>query len=162
MKLRVCLVFTLGRALATANGLLAQEQEELAADRCKLMDFYHQAKLGMSVEHPRVLQVLEVGHAAGRHFVATEFLGLPSLKYQIKHGFPDRKRFEEKDAVRIVYQLARILEAPHRITSTSAKVSARISFSCHRGLTGNTPTSMLLTILIKLKPATTLRIWNKP
>ena len=88
--------------------------EELAADRCKLMDFYHQGKLAMSVEHPRVLQVLEVAHADGRHFAASEFLGLPSLKYQLKHGLPEGKHhFEEHEAVRIVLQLAKILQDLH-------------------------------------------------
>ena len=87
--------------------------EELAADRCKLMDFYHQAKLAMSVEHPRIVQVLEVAQAQGRHFVATEFLGLPSLKYLVNNGSPEGTRFEEKEAVRIVYQLAKILEDLH-------------------------------------------------
>lgn len=86
---------------------------QLAADRCKLMDFYHQAKLGMAVDHPNVQKVLQVEQSAGRHFVATEFRGLPSLKYQLKSGLPDRNRYEEHKAVRIVSQLAQILEDLH-------------------------------------------------
>lgn len=86
---------------------------ELATDRSKLMDFYQQAKLGMSVEHQSVVKVLEVDQAAGRHFAVTEYRSLPSLKYLLKYGFPDRRRFEEHEAVRIVYLLSKILEELH-------------------------------------------------
>ena len=86
---------------------------ERAADRSRLMEFYQQAKLGMSVDVPGILKVLEVNQADGRHFVVTEFLGLPSLKYQLRHGFADRRRFEEHEAIRIVYLLARTLEELH-------------------------------------------------
>lgn len=86
---------------------------ELAADRCKLMDFYHQAKLGMAVNHPQVQKVLRVEQAAGHHFVVSEFRGLPSLKYQLKAGWQDRNRYTEHEAVHIVLQLAQILEDLH-------------------------------------------------
>ncbi|MCA9069793.1 MAG: protein kinase, partial [Planctomycetaceae bacterium] len=82
---------------------------QLAADRSKLMDFYHQAKLGMAVDHPHVQKVLRVEQASGRHFVVSEFWGLHNLKYQLK----DRSRLEEAEAVRLVYQLAQILEDLH-------------------------------------------------
>lgn len=105
---------------------------ELASDRSKLMDFYQQAKLGMSVEHQSVVKVLEVEEAEGRHFAVTEYLSLPSLKYLLKYGFPDRKRFEEHEAVRIVYLLSKILEELHEHPSRPV---------VHRGLA---PANVLL------------------
>ncbi len=86
---------------------------ELAWDRSKLMDFYQQAKLGMAVEHESVVKVLQVDQAEGRHFAVMDYLSLPSLKYLLKHGFPNRRRFEEHEAIRIVYLLSKVLEELH-------------------------------------------------
>jgi serine/threonine protein kinase len=85
----------------------------LAMDRSKLMDFYQQAKLGMAVDHPHILKVLQVDQAEGRHFAVTQYRSLPSLKYLLHDGFPDRRRFEEHEAVRIVYLLSKVLEDLH-------------------------------------------------
>ena len=83
---------------------------DLAADRGLLMDFYQQAKFGMSVDRPGVLKVLEMGQADdGRHFIVTEFLGAENLKSRLAR----LGRFEEADAVRLVNRLAETLESLH-------------------------------------------------
>ncbi len=84
-----------------------------AADHCKLRDFYQQAKLGMSVEHPSVLKVRQVAEHNGRHFVVNDFYGIPNLKYHLEYGKPGQNRLEEAEAIRIVYQLAGILQTLH-------------------------------------------------
>ncbi len=82
----------------------------LAANRGLLMDFYQAAKFGMSVDYPGVLKVLEVGQAEdGRHFVVTEFLGAENLKSRLGRLGP----LAEAEAVRLVDQLAEVLEALH-------------------------------------------------
>ncbi len=83
---------------------------ELADDAGLLMDFYQGAKFGMSVDHPGVLKVLEVGQADdGRHCLVTEFLGTENLQSRVDRLGP----FKEADAVRLVDQLAKTLESLH-------------------------------------------------
>lgn len=82
----------------------------IAAVRRRLMRFYQEAKLAMDIEHPNLVQTLEVGCQDGRHFLAMKRVPGISLRERVHQHGP----LSEVEALRVLDQLAAAVEALHR------------------------------------------------
>ncbi|NUQ65233.1 MAG: serine/threonine protein kinase [Pirellulales bacterium] len=83
---------------------------DAARDRVRLVRFYQGAKLAMRVNHPGVVQTLEVGCDQGWHFVVMEYVQGGNLAVYVQKVC---KLYEHK-ALEIVIRLADTLQAVHQ------------------------------------------------
>lgn len=74
------------------------------------MRFYQEARIAMQLDHPNMVRAIEVGEDEGRHFIAMEFVDGETLRQRIRRGGPLR----EKDAIRIIAQIAQALHKAHK------------------------------------------------
>lgn len=75
----------------------------------KIVRFYQEAKLAMSLSHPNLIQVYEVGEVNGRHFIAMQYLKRGNLARYIKK----KGLFSESDALDFVTKIAQGLKFIH-------------------------------------------------
>lgn len=81
-----------------------------AEDQRRLLRFYQGAKLAMALDHPGIVQTLEVGCHDGRHFVAMQHAEGGNLaQYIMQHG-----PFTEEKALELAIEVATALEYVHR------------------------------------------------
>jgi len=84
----------------------------LGGDEAKanqLIRFLAEAEAVASIKHPNVVQVFEYGNAAGRPFLAMEYLDGGSLSDRIKSDNP----LSPNDAAQLIEKLARAVQAAH-------------------------------------------------
>ena len=81
-----------------------------AGDRQAVLRFRREASAAQRVIHPSIVQVLETGEADGHHYIAMEFVDGRPLK--IGDGPAE---FHLREAVRLMVQAARALEAAHSL-----------------------------------------------
>ncbi|MCA9113480.1 MAG: serine/threonine protein kinase [Planctomycetaceae bacterium] len=82
---------------------------DIAEDQTRLLRFYQEAKLSMRLNHPHLVQALEVGSAHGRHFMAMQFVDGDNLAWHIKsHG-----AMPQQQAIEVALQVASALQAIH-------------------------------------------------
>lgn len=87
--------------------LLAQELNE---NKVQLRRFYQEAEIAMRLDHPNMVRALAVGEDQGRHYFAMEFVDGISLGTRLKREGTIR----EKDAVRIIIDVAKALHKAHK------------------------------------------------
>ena len=81
----------------------------LTADETQLRRFKNEARSASALNHPNILTVYEIGAAAGRHFIATEFIEGVTLRASLAGG-----RMNLQAALEIAVQVAtRRLSAAH-------------------------------------------------
>jgi TolB-like protein/Tfp pilus assembly protein PilF/predicted Ser/Thr protein kinase len=81
---------------------------EHTQDPARLRRFEQEARAASALNHPNILTVYEVGEAAGRHYIATEYIEGETLRQKIRRGplAPD-------EAFDIAAQVAEALVAAH-------------------------------------------------
>ncbi len=80
----------------------------LTADETQLSRFKNEARSASALNHPNILTVYEIGVAAGRHFIATEFIEGVTLRASLAGG-----RMNLHAALEIAVQVASALSAAH-------------------------------------------------
>lgn len=85
--------------------------DQYNSDQKFIESFKREAKLMAKVAHPNVVQILEVGDLNGQIYIAMTFFDAGNLEDKINRGGP----LPLKDAVRMLNQVARGLEAGHKI-----------------------------------------------
>jgi|KBSMisStandDraft_5_1062788.scaffolds.fasta_scaffold12868_3 serine/threonine protein kinase/Tfp pilus assembly protein PilF len=80
----------------------------LTADETQLSRFKNEARSASALNHPNILTVYEIGTAAGRHFIATEFIEGVTLRASLAGG-----RMNLQAALEIAVQVASALSAAH-------------------------------------------------
>jgi len=81
------------------------------SDQKFIDSFKLEARLMAKVSHPNVVQIFEVGDLDGQIFIAMQYFDDGSLEQKIQTGGP----LPLKDAIRMLNQVARGLEAGHKI-----------------------------------------------
>ena len=71
--------------------------------------FYKEGKAAAKLNHPNIVQAIDVGEARGAHYFVMEYVEGESLYDQLAKG----KVFTEKEALRVIIQIARALEHAH-------------------------------------------------
>ncbi|MCY2932250.1 MAG: protein kinase [Planctomycetota bacterium] len=71
--------------------------------------FYKEGKAAAKLNHPNIVQAIDVGEAGGYHYFVMEYVEGHTLWDELQGG----KRFTEKKAVEIVLQVARALHHAH-------------------------------------------------
>lgn len=83
---------------------------ELNENEVQLRRFYQEAEIAMRLDHPNMVRALAVGEDHGRHYFAMEYVDGVSLGTRLKReGY-----LKEKDAVRIIIDVARALHKAHK------------------------------------------------
>ena len=93
----------LGRLLAIK--LLLPEHTQ---DPTRLRRFVQEARAASALNHPNILTVYEVGEAAGRHYIAAEYVEGETVRQKIRRG-----PLEPAEALDIAAQAAEALAAAH-------------------------------------------------
>ncbi|HYE16657.1 MAG TPA: serine/threonine-protein kinase, partial [Pyrinomonadaceae bacterium] len=93
----------LGRRLALKLLL-----EEFTRDPNRLRRFEQEARAASALNHPNILTIYEIGEAAGRHYIATEFVEGETLRQRIK-----RAPLAPAEALDVAAQTAEALAAAH-------------------------------------------------
>lgn len=83
---------------------------ELNENQIQLRRFYQEAEIAMRLDHPNMVRALAVGEDQGRHYFAMEFVDGISLGTKLKQ----EGRIREKDAVRIIIDVAKALHKAHK------------------------------------------------
>ena len=81
---------------------------QLSRNREYIARFRREARLAGKIAHPNVVQVLDVGEDADRHYIAMEFVDGSDTAALIREG-----RIEEKRALEIIRGVARALVVAH-------------------------------------------------
>src|ERR1700733_152044 len=81
---------------------------ELIDDQRDLHRFEHEALAVSALNHPNILTIFEFGEAAGRHFIASEYIEGSTLRQKIAGGDID-----SNTAIDIAIQIAGALAAAH-------------------------------------------------
>jgi serine/threonine protein kinase/tetratricopeptide (TPR) repeat protein len=84
---------------------------ELAANPSILARFKQELLLAHQVTHKNVIRIYDLGDADGVKFITMEFVEGQDLRALIQ----ERKKFSPEDAVEIVQQICRALEAAHSV-----------------------------------------------
>ena len=84
--------------------------DHLYADPDTLMRFRQEAELLARIKHPGIVQIYDIGQAAGRAYLALEYVSGGSLADYCR----DRVLSPE-EAVRLIEQIARAVDAAHRM-----------------------------------------------
>lgn len=80
-----------------------------AQNNVRVVRFYREAKLAREIDHPGLVRALDVGHRAGRHFIAMEYVDGGNLaKHIMRHG-----RLQEIESLRILIDVAEALHCIH-------------------------------------------------
>jgi len=79
----------------------------LLRDQEKQQRFFHGAALNQSLDHPNVLEVLEVGTCEAGHFIVMEYLGGGDLNRRLEAGM------HIQEVIKCVKDIARALDAAH-------------------------------------------------
>ncbi len=83
---------------------------ELAQSASRMLRFAQEGRLAMQVRHPHLVQMLDVGQALGRHFLALEYVDGESVAWQVqKQG-----RLSERRALEIISEIASAVQMLHR------------------------------------------------
>ena len=77
-------------------------------DEERLLRFEREARTISALNHPNILTVYDVGHAAGMQFLATEYIDGVTLRTVLERG-----RVEVREAVTIGIQIAQAVSAAH-------------------------------------------------
>ena len=85
--------------------------DQYNSDQKFIESFKREAKLMARITHPNVVQILEVGDLDGQIYIAMQYFDGGSLEQKIQASGP----LTLKDAVRMLNQVARGLEAGHKI-----------------------------------------------
>jgi formylglycine-generating enzyme required for sulfatase activity/serine/threonine protein kinase len=85
--------------------------EQYKSDHKFIESFKREARSMAKVSHPNVVQLFEVGDLDGQIFIAMQYFDDGSLEQKIQAGGP----MPLKDAIRMINQVARGLEAGHKI-----------------------------------------------
>ncbi len=72
--------------------------------------FYREGKAAAKLNHPNIVQAIDVGEAGGFHYFVMEYVEGHTLHDELM----TQKIFSEKDALRVIIQVARALEHAHR------------------------------------------------
>ncbi|WP_339911265.1 serine/threonine-protein kinase [Symmachiella dynata] len=99
------------RARAADGSIVAIKilHDHLVANERILVRFYQEAKLAMEMSHPNLVPAYEVGCDNGKHFIAMEYIAGKDLKETLR----TEGRLPESQALRIVYDVAKALDALH-------------------------------------------------
>ncbi len=81
---------------------------QFTADPMQVQRFAREARAASALNHPNIITIHEIGHDAGAHFIATEFIAGETLREKINRG-----KIELKEALRIATQIADALSAAH-------------------------------------------------
>jgi eukaryotic-like serine/threonine-protein kinase len=84
-------------------------REKLRQDKTAVARFVREAQYGARVKHPNVVETIEIGEAAGLHFLAIEWAEGEILERYAKQHAPLRK----DDVATIVTQIAAGVQAAH-------------------------------------------------
>ena len=79
-----------------------------AAEEERIKRFQQEALAASALNHPNILTIYEIGEAAGKSFIATEFVDGPTLSSRIEEG-----PISIDDSLNIAMQLASALAAAH-------------------------------------------------
>jgi serine/threonine-protein kinase len=71
--------------------------------------FYKEGKAAAKLNHPNIVQAIDVGEASGYHYFVMEYVE----GHRLYDEMPPGKVFSEADALRIIIQVARALEHAH-------------------------------------------------
>lgn len=83
--------------------------QSLMSDAQFIKKAQDEARLTQKIAHPNVVKVLEVGQAAGRVYIAMDYIDGPTLAELIKSG----RKFTIDQSVTLVEQVAAALDATH-------------------------------------------------
>jgi serine/threonine-protein kinase len=72
--------------------------------------FYREGKAAAKLNHPNIVQAIDVGEAGGFHYFVMEYVEGHTLHDELV----THKIFSEKEALRVIIQVARSLEHAHR------------------------------------------------
>ncbi|MCD6364409.1 MAG: serine/threonine protein kinase [Planctomycetes bacterium] len=72
--------------------------------------FYQEGKAAAKLNHPNIVQAIDVGEAGGLHYFVMEYVRGHELYEELAEG----KVFEEARALKIIIQIARALEHAHQ------------------------------------------------
>jgi len=72
--------------------------------------FYKEGKAAAKLNHPNIVQAIDVGEAGGYHYFVMEYVEGHTLGEELAEG----KVFSEAEALRIILQIGRALEHAHR------------------------------------------------
>jgi eukaryotic-like serine/threonine-protein kinase len=81
---------------------------EFNPDPERVVRFQQEARAASALDHPGILTIFEVGEAAGRHFIATEYIDGQTLRKRL-----DRGALSVKEVVRIASEITAALTASH-------------------------------------------------
>ncbi|MGE4158917.1 MAG: SUMF1/EgtB/PvdO family nonheme iron enzyme, partial [Planctomycetota bacterium] len=85
--------------------------ENLTRDSKAIERFSREARATAKLEHPNVVSILGVGEVENRHYIAMQFVSGGTLDAILQ----DKGRLNEEEAMRLIRDAARGLEAAHRM-----------------------------------------------
>lgn len=83
-------------------------REEFTTNRDRLNRFEQEASAASALNHPNILTIHEVGHADGRHYIATEYIDGITLRRKIAS-----EQLDMRQVLDIAVQIASALEEAH-------------------------------------------------
>jgi serine/threonine-protein kinase len=75
--------------------------------------FYKEGKAAAKLNHPNIVQAIDVGEAGGFHYFVMEFIEGHDLWDELQADGPHARDFTERDALDVIIQIARALEHAH-------------------------------------------------
>ena len=81
----------------------------LAQNEAFVQRFFREARSAARLNHPNIVQGIDVGHAAGHYYFAMEFVDGVTVKQMLRQA----GRIEEKKALNIIGAVAKALEHAH-------------------------------------------------
>ena len=75
--------------------------------------FYKEGKAAAKLNHPNIVQAIDVGEAGGFHYFVMEFIEGHDLWDELQANGPHARDFTERDALDVIIQIARALEHAH-------------------------------------------------
>jgi serine/threonine-protein kinase len=84
-------------------------REKLRQDKTAVARFVREAQYGARVKHPNVVETIEIGEAAGLHFLAIEWAEGEILERYAKQNAP----LPKDEVATIVTQIAAVVQAAH-------------------------------------------------
>lgn len=84
---------------------------KFAARQDLLANLTREAQVAARLSHNNIVQAIDVGSAGPLHYLVMEFVEGKTIKHELE---VNKKRYEEKEAVEIVLQIAQALQHAHR------------------------------------------------